>query len=211
MNTYQRNGEGAVINPPIIQAYEREMHEAQAACDFGAMLSIGARYNAERDARVKADEGANSDGLGWTDDDMRGGVGEDATALTIRPRFPDGSGQPIMPAGTDDAMLAEQQQLRAEMRELRKLMAEMAAQGKTADVRTDAPTPEVVSPTTPLGSTGVTAGPTDKPTPSVAASRPLGYTGVTAGQADPPNPTGPVVIPPPATDATDATGSGESS
>lgn len=200
---YQRNADGAVINPPIIKRFEDDMHSAQARCDFGAIIRITAEYNRERDAIVKSEEGGER-GLGWTDDDMRGGVGEDATALSIRPRFPDGP--PQLPAGMDDALLVQNEQLRAEMREVRMLLAQLAAQGQVPDATTDKPTPVVEAAAKPLGGTGVTSGPMDKPTASVSASQPLGGTGVTAGPADPPNPAPPIYMPPPATDDPDATG-----
>jgi hypothetical protein len=194
---YQRNADGGVINPPVIQTYEQQIHDAAQRCDFAAILRLTADYNAERDRIVRFEEGGDSKGLGWSDDDMRGGVGEDATVQDIRPRFPDGP--PQMPAGMDDAMLAEQQQLRGEVRELRMLLSQLAAQGQVPGVQQDAPTPTVDA-AKPTGGTTVSAGPMDAPTPTVAAAAP---TGLMPGQGD--IPTAPVT---PATSATDATGAG---
>jgi hypothetical protein len=168
---YTRNTDGGVINPPIIQSYERDIHDAAQRSDYAAIMRITADYNKARDEIVRFDEGGDSKGLGWSDDDMRGGVGPDATVQDIRPRFPDGP--PQMPAGMDDAMLAEQQQLRGEVRELRLLIAQLAAQGQIAGAQQDAPTPTVEA-AQPTGSTTVTAGPVDAPTPSVTAVKPIG-------------------------------------
>jgi hypothetical protein len=202
VNTYQRNADGAVINPPVIANFEQQMHDAQARVDFGAIIRVTAAYNAERDAIVKSEEGPDSKGLGWTDDDMRGGLKEDDGAYAIRPKFPDGSGQPIMPAGMDDAMLAEQQQLRGEMRELRALMAQLAAQGQVPGAAQDAPTPHVEA-AKPTGATTVTAGPSDAPTPFVSAAQP---TGLMPGEGGIPD-----TAPSDGTDATGATDSSEGS
>lgn len=183
---YQRNADGGVINPPIIPEYEARIVAAMHAADYNSIARVTAEYNAERDTLVKSEEGDDSTGLGWSAQDMRGGLPEGATGADIRPRFPDGG--PVMPAGMNDAQLAELQQARADMREMRAMMATLIQQGAVQGQTMDAPTPSVEA-AKPLGATTVTAGPADKPTPSVVAATPLGSTGVTAGPADPPNPT----------------------
>lgn len=206
---YQRNTDGAVLNPPVIPSYEIDLGAAAARCDFGTIVRLTADYNAARDAIVKHDEGTEK-GLGWSARDMRGGVDENANALAIRPKFPTDGGQ-YMPVHSDDASLAEQQMLRAEVSELRAAIAALAASGALTGVQMDKPAP-VVDAAQPLGSTDITAGPADKPTPPVAAAQPLGATGVTAGPADPVTHGGGLVpgagvVHPPATGAPDATDS----
>lgn len=205
---YQRNTDGGVINPPIIQSYERDLHDANQRCDFAGILRLTAKYNAERNELVMADEGTDT-GLGWTADDMRGGVGENATAFDIRPRFPEG--QQYMPAGVDEAQLARDEQMRGEMREMRAMLAQLVAQGAAVPAGAmDTPTPAVDA-AKPTGGTTISAGPSDKPTPYVEPSAPTGHTGISAGPVDAPNPAPPVNLIPgggvvPAPDAPDATG-----
>lgn len=180
MNTiYLRNADGGVVDPPIIRDYERRIFAAMEETDYLEIARLTGEYNQARDQRIKLEEGDDSPGLGWSDDDLRGGLREDQTGMDLRPSAPAG-----MPVSVTDEQYRQNQVLLAQMREMQEQMRQLIEAGKT-DQATDQPTQEPDAPARPLGWTEPPAGaPTAKPNPTVAASEP---TGLVAGQGGVPS------------------------